>query len=111
MYKRPRLIGGGADGSDGDLELEPGVRDFADVLAADEVARKNLQEYIQENQGKRDARNKNYDAKKVTTGAQINVGYLALQKRAQLSTKMRGRIGPKWGGPYRVAAVKKQVSM
>ena len=107
-YKRLQLIGGGVDGSDGDLELEPGVRDFADVLAADEVARKNLQEYIQENQGKRDARNKkNYDAEKVTTGAQINVGDLVFKKRAHLSAKMRGRIGPKWDGPYRVTAAKK----
>ena len=43
----------------------------------------------------------------MTTGAQINVGDLVLKKHAQLSTKMHGRIGPKWDGPYRVTAVKK----
>ena len=70
------------------MELEPGVRDFADVLDADEVARKNLQEYIQENQGKRDARNKkNYDAEKVTTGAQINVGGLVLKNAPSSARK------------------------
>ena len=57
-YRRLRLIGGEGGGSDGDLELGDGARDFADALGADEVARKNLQGYIQVIQGKRGARGK-----------------------------------------------------
>ena len=89
------------------MELGDGARDFADALGADEVARKNLRGHIQIIQGKRGARDKkNYDAKNVTTGAQINVGDLVLKKRAQLRAKMHGRIGPKRDGPYRATAAK-----